>query len=246
MHCFIAAIISLVIGILANVISDLILRIMDRDERHGKAILTGSVVGVIAFIILQGVLPSGNSQPGDRPVMNPSSSSSPTAALSPPPPAAGSPTPTTSSPSSTALQPYSLLYVAQKISVPGGSCGGATVVEFGKDNPAVVPGVQTLFNDPSKWDFSVDNCATTGDKQTLKVSGGSSFTTSVNPDSTPSSCDLQITENPVGTSLVPAAGQSALFETQNKILVLITFKEIDTSPSYVLHAVVTAWKINGG
>jgi len=242
-HYFIAAIISLFIGILANIISDLILRIMDRDERHGKAFLAGSVVFVIAFIIIQGVLPSGNSQSGDRTAVNPSSSSA-TSALSSPPPTAGSPTPATSSPSSTAPQPYSLLYAAQKISVPGGSCGGATVVEFGEDNPAVVPGVQTLFNDPSKWDFSVDNCATTGDKQTLKVSGGSSFTTNVDPDSTPSTCDLQVTENPVGTSLVPSAGQSASFETQNKILVLITFKEIDTSPSYVLHAVVTAWKIN--
>jgi hypothetical protein len=238
-HLLVAAFISLIIGIIANIISELILRLIDRGQRHSIAILFAAVSAVIAFIFLQANLPSGNSSGSNS--SGSSSSSSPAQERSP------IETPTSSSPKpKPSLKPtsqYTQLYHDVRISMPGGSCGGSTVVAFGMSAPAVYTGVYTLFGDPSKWDIELSNCATQNAQEELKISQGSSLTTAVSPSSSPADCQVQITENPTGTQILPKPSQTMSFQTQNNILVRMTFAGIDQGSVYVLHAVVTAWKM---
>jgi hypothetical protein len=240
-HYLMAAFISLIIGIIANIISELILRLIDRGQHHTAALLSAATIAVVAFIILQAVIPSGSSPGNDN--SGAPSSSSPIQARTPsenPPASSPSPKP---SPKPKPSPEHTQLYRGIAISMPGGSCGGSTVVAFGTSEPAVYTSVETLLNDPSKWDISFSSCATHNDQEELQISQGSSLTTAVSPSSSPTSCQKQITENPTGMQLFPQRNQTMSFETQNNILVRMTFTSIDQGASYELHAIVTAWKM---
>jgi serine/threonine protein kinase len=165
----------------------------------------------------------------------------PAAASSSGPAASGSASPGPDSTGGyTALQTY-----PTDISMPGGTCYD-TVAAFATDGPHVYTNVETLFNDSSKWDVTLSNCATPDDQEELAVNQGSALTDAVSPSSTPEECEKQISENPVGNEVAPAAGQTVCFETQHNILVLMTFSTVTQSPSYTLHAHVTAWSVASG
>jgi len=240
MHIILIAFISLIIGIIANIISELILRIIDRNSQRTVPLLIAAVITVISFILLQALLssspPSGSSQ-GNGPTAAPTAGGHPPATSPIPSP---SPSPDPTHPKKPG---YILLYSKVKISIPGGSCAGSTVVELSSPSgPHVYPGVETLFNDPSKWDITLDNCATDNDIQTLKTNQGSGFTSAVSASSGPAFCAKQITENPEGDSLIPRPKKSVCYQTQKNVFVLLTFGPIDNGSPYVLHAKATAWR----
>ncbi len=141
---------------------------------------------------------------------------------------------------STPAEPFDPIYQSVHISAPGGSCAGSTVISFSNAaGPDVSTGVETLLEDPSKWDLTLDNCAV--DEQTVKVSNSQLSEPLAGPIQDPTQCATDITRNPSNGSATLVRGSSYCLQTSGGVIVLLKVEDIRTVPQYIAMMSVSAW-----